>query len=94
MIHYRQIYYRNAGWRSRFGLFVGIALAIALAIALVVLSLGLALILLPVVAVALLIGRWRFNKLMAAARAEADQRREDARTIEIDYRVIDDRERR
>lgn len=96
MIHYRQIYFRNGGGRSRLGLFVGVALAVALAIALVVLSLGLALILLPVVAVALAIGRWRLNKLMAEARERGGWpgSDNDTRTIETDYRVIDEPDRR
>ncbi len=94
MIQYRRISFQNAGWHTRVGLFVGIALAVAVAIAFVVLSLGLVLILLPVVAVALLVGRWRLSKLMATARADADRRRNDGRTIETDYRVIDGRERR
>ena len=93
MIYYRQVQFRNAGWRSRFGLFAGVAIAIALVLALVVLSLGVALILLPVVAVALAIGRWRLNKLMAEARERGDRPGEDARTIETDYRVIDERDR-
>ena len=58
------------------------------------LSLGLALILLPVVAVAVVVGRWRLSKMMA--RCNARQRAETGRTIEIDYTVLDgkDRDRR
>jgi ABC-type transport system involved in cytochrome bd biosynthesis fused ATPase/permease subunit len=94
MFDYRRLQFRQMNWRTRIGIFVGAALAIALAAALVVLSLGLALILLPVVAIALLIGRWRFNKLMAEARRQASQSRPAARTIEVEYSHIDDSGRR
>ena len=94
MFVYRRIQFRNMNWRTRIGLFVGIALALALAVALAVLSLGLALILLPIVAIGLLIGRWRFNRLMAEARARAARPPGGNRTIEIDYTRIDDRDRR
>lgn len=90
----QQIQFRGMSWRARAGLFFGIALAAAVAIALAVLSLGLALILLPIVALGLIIGRWRLNRLMAAARARGDRPPGDSRVIEIDYRVVDDGERR
>jgi uncharacterized membrane protein len=93
MFDYSRLQFRNMNWRSRIGLFIGAALAIALAVALVVLSLGLALILLPIVAIALLIGRWRFNRLMAEARRQANQPR-PTRTIEVDYTRVDDPDRR
>ena len=83
----------NIGWRGRIGLVVATAVGLAAAIALIVLSLGLALVLLPVVAVAFVIGRWRLRKMMDEA---ARQRPDAGRTIEIDYTVINgkDRDRR
>ena len=80
----------NLGWRGRIGLVVATAIGLAAAIALVVLSLGLALVLLPVVAVAFVIGRWRLKKMMDEA---ASQRLGTQRTIEIDYSVIDGKDR-
>jgi galactitol-specific phosphotransferase system IIC component len=80
----------NLGWRGRIGLVVATAIGLAAAIALVVLSLGLALVLLPVVSVAFVIGRWPLKKLMDEA---AQQRPGDQRTIEIDYSVIDGKDR-
>jgi hypothetical protein len=99
MFQYRQVGFDQMGWRGRIGLVVGIALALALAIALVILSLGLALILLPIVAIGLLIGRWRFNKLMAERRAPGewspgDQPPGAGRTIAIEYSAVDDRDGR
>ncbi len=93
---YRQVQFRNMSWRTRIGAVVGIALALALAIALIVLSLGLALILLPIVAIGLLVARWRLNKLMAEAQAEAAREGAErpGRIIEIDYAVIDKDDRR
>ena len=88
MFDYRRLQFRDMNWRTRIGLFVGAAVAIALVLALVILSLGVALILLPVVAIALLIGRWRFRKLMAEARA--GQSRTADRVIEVEYRRVDD----
>jgi hypothetical protein len=93
MFQYRRAQFPTMSWRARVGLLIGIALALALAIALVVLSLGLALILLPIVAIGLLIGRWRLNRLMAEARARGDWPGA-TRIIEIDHTVIDRRERR
>ena len=99
MVRFQQIQFSRMTWRGRVGLAIGIALALALAIALIVLAFGLALILLPIVAIGLLIGRWRFNKLMAEARAR-DDRREDQRPggarriIDTEYTVIDERDRR
>jgi hypothetical protein len=60
---------------------------------LVVLTFGLALILLPIVALAILVGRWRLGKLEKDA---AGQSAEPApgRIIEVEYSVIEDRERR
>jgi len=87
MVQFRQVQISRMTWRGKVGLAVGIALALALAIALIVLAFGLALILLPIVAIGLLIGRWRFNKMMA----EAERERADAgRTIEIEYTAVDD----
>ena len=85
MAQYR-IQFDKLGWRGRIGLVAVIALGLAAAIALVVVSLGVAIILLPVVAVALVIGRWRLNRMMAEATRE---RPTEGRTIEIDYTVID-----
>jgi uncharacterized protein (DUF2062 family) len=91
-------YYRfrldRLDWRGKLGLVLAIALGLAAAAALIVVSIGVAVILLPIVAVALVIGRWRLNKLMAES---AKQRREGPssdRTIEIsDYTVIDGKRR-
>jgi hypothetical protein len=91
--HYRQVRFGNMSWRTRAGLFLGIAVAVALAAALAVLSIGLALILLPIVALGLLIGRWRLNKLMAEARERGDWPPGAGRTIEIDYTRVDDERR-
>ena len=83
----------NLGWRGWVGLIVGAAFALAAAAALIILSLGLALILIPVVAIAALIGRWRLRKMMADVQTEA-ARPGAGRTIEIDYRVVGDEDRR
>lgn len=91
MTQYR-LQYGDLGWRGKIGLVIGIAFGLAAAVALVVLSLGLALVLIPVVAVGLLIGRWRLRRMMAEAHRE---RPGAGRTIEIDYRVVDeDRDQR
>jgi hypothetical protein len=81
------------GWRGRVGLVLATAIGLAAATALVILSLGLAIVLIPVVAVAVVVGRWRLSGMMDEA---ARTRPEAGRTIEIDYTVIDgkDRERR
>jgi ABC-type transport system involved in cytochrome bd biosynthesis fused ATPase/permease subunit len=88
MFQYRRIEVHPLRWRTRIVLFAGIALAAAGAIALAVVSLALAVILLPIVAVALLIARWRFGRLMAEARARHEWR-DDSRTIAVDYSRID-----
>jgi membrane protein implicated in regulation of membrane protease activity len=75
------------GWRG----YVGLALAIAVGLALLVLSFGIALILLPIVAVALLIGRWRLGKMRAETPPRPDA---PGRIIEVEYSVIEDREKR
>jgi ABC-type transport system involved in cytochrome bd biosynthesis fused ATPase/permease subunit len=90
MVDYRRLQFGNMNWRTRLGLFVGGAVAIALVLALAVVSLGVALILLPVAAVALLIARWRFRKLMAEAARES---RTTERVIEVEYHRIDDEPR-
>ena len=82
-------------WRGKLTLGLAIALGLAAAVALVVVSIGLAVILLPVVAIALVIGRWRLNKLMANAQKSRREGPSSDRTIEIsDYTVIDGEPRR
>ena len=75
------------GWRG----YLGMALALAAGLALVVLFFGIALILLPIVAIALLVGRWRLGKLQAAAGPPPAA---PGRIIEVEYSVIEDREKR
>ena len=87
MFDYRRLQFRNMTWGTRIGLFAAAALGIALILALAVVSLGIALILLPVAAVALLVARWRFRKVMAEA---ARRSRSGDRVIEVEYRRVDD----
>ena len=91
-----RLQFTRLGWRGQLGLVLAAALGIAAAIALVVVSLGLALVLLPIVAIALVVGRWRLNRLMAEAVRNQHERQRDTagRMIETDYVVIDDDERR
>lgn len=91
-----QIRLGKLDWRGKLALVLAIALGLAAAVALVVVSLGVAIILLPIVAIALVIGRWRMNKLMAEARQAQREGAGDnsGRTIEIDYTVIDGDQRR
>lgn len=93
----RRIYVTNAGWTSmswgaRIMAVLGVTLGLALAAAFVVLSLGLALVLLPVVAVFAAIGWWRWRKLAADLRDQAqsasDTTRPGFRVIEADYEVV------
>ncbi len=89
-----RLQFENMGWRGKLGAIVATALGLAAAVVLVVLSLGLALILIPVVAIAFLVARWRFGKMMAEARRQSATWQEtapsgDGQTIEIDYTVID-----
>jgi len=83
--------FADLGWRGRLGVMLATAVGLAAAAALIVLSLGLFIILVPVVAVALVVGRWRLRKMADEA---ARQKPTEARTIEIDYKVIDGDERR
>lgn len=85
---FRQFRMPSLGWRG----ILGLTLAIAAGIALIVLSLGLAIILIPVVALAVLIGRWRLNKVLRD-QPPGDGRK-PPRIIEAEYTVIDDRNRR
>ena len=82
-------------WRGKVALVAAIALGVAAVVALIVVSLGLAIVLLPLVALAVVIGRWRLNRLVAEARKARTTRPETARTIEIsDYSVIAGERRR
>jgi membrane protein implicated in regulation of membrane protease activity len=95
MATYRSFQFSRLGWRGQIGLVLAVALGLAAAGALVILSLGLALVLLPVVAIALLIGRWRLNRIMAEAQKDWAERQqyEAGRVIETQY-VVDDDDRR
>ena len=91
MAVYRSFQFSRLGWRGQIGLVLAVALGLAAAAALVVVSIGVALVLLPIVAVALLIGRWRLNKLMGEARKRwEDQQKSRSDYIETDYVVVDD----
>ena len=96
MAYYRSFQFSRLGWRGQLGLILAIALGLAAAAALVVVSVGVALILLPVVAIALLIGRWRLNRLMAEAQKDWQERQhaDSAHVIETNYVVIDDEDGR
>jgi membrane protein implicated in regulation of membrane protease activity len=86
VFRYRQFQLGRVGWRG----ILGIAVALAVGLSLIVLSLGLAFVLVPVVAVALLIGRWRFNRLKTeAGGGKPAQPR--GRIIEVDYSVIENK---
>ena len=88
---YRSFQFSRLGWRGQLGLVLAVALGLAAAAALVVVSIGLALVLLPVVAIALVIGRWRLNKLMNEARKRhAEQQQKRNGYIETEYAVVDD----
>ena len=51
--------------------------------------------LLPIVAIAVLIGRWRLNRLMGAARRRSQERQPGtAGYIETEYVVVDDEDER
>jgi membrane protein implicated in regulation of membrane protease activity len=84
---YRRLQFRNMTWGTRLGLFAAAAVGTALVLALAVVSLGVALILLPVAAVAVLLARWRFRKVMAEA---ARRTRPADRVIEVEYHRVDD----
>ena len=80
----------NLGWRGRIGLVVVTAIGLAAAIALIILAAGIAIVLIPIVAAAFVIGRWRLKRMTDEA---ARQRPSGQRTIEIDYTVIDGKDR-
>lgn len=87
---FRQFRMPSLGWRG----ILGLTLAIAAGIALIVLSLGLAIVLIPVVALAVLIGRWRLNRVLRDQPQPSDDGRKPGRIIEAEYTVIEDRNRR
>jgi membrane protein implicated in regulation of membrane protease activity len=84
---FRQIRMPSLGWRG----LIGLTLAIAAGLALIVLSLGLAIVLIPVVALAVLIGRWRMNKILREQPQQPNDGRKPAQIIEAEYTVIEDR---
>lgn len=95
MASYRSFQFSRLGWRGQLGLVLAVALGLAAAAALIILSLGLALILLPVVAIALLIGRWRLNKMMSQAQKHwEEQQKTRSGYIEGDYIVVDEEDDR
>ena len=78
---------------------LGVTLGLALAVGFVVLSLGIALLLLPVVAVFAAIGWWRWRKIVANLRSQAENAGDAAppagfKVIEADYEVVGPDERR
>jgi hypothetical protein len=85
-MQYQRVEFRNVGWRGTLSLILGLALGLGLVAALLVLSVGVAIVLLPVIGIASLIGWFRWKRAVAAGRPEGGP----GRTIEIDYRVIDD----
>lgn len=94
-MQYRRFQLQSPTWQGRVGIVLASALAAGLVVAFVILTLGIAILLLPVVAVVLGIAWWRWRKIEAAMReqAAADTPR-DGGTIEIDYRVVGDPDRR
>jgi hypothetical protein len=95
MAYYRSFQFSRLGWRGQLGLVLAVALGLAAAAALVVVSIGLALVLLPIVAIAVLIGRWRLNKLMGEARKRwEEQKQTRSGYIETDYVVVDEEDHR
>ena len=90
MARYRFVQFSNLGWRQRFGLAVLAVVGVAAAVAFLLLSVGLAIVLVPVLAVAWLVARWRLGHMVdAAGRPTAPgEPTADARTIEVEYRVI------
>ncbi len=79
------------GWGGRIMAILGGVLAVAAAIAFVMLSIGIALILLPVVAVAGVIGWWRWRKVAAEFQRQAAEQRAAApagRVIDAEYEII------
>lgn len=88
MVVYRQIEFVRRGWRSRIVGVLAIVIGLALVAALVVLSLTIALVLLPLVVIGLVIGRWRWRKIMAEADLRA-ARPSQGPVIDLDYDVVD-----
>jgi len=88
-MRYQQIEIRHVGWRGTLGAILAAALGLGLVAAIVVLSLGLAIVLLPVIAVIALIGWFRWRKIIAAARDQADRSPGGGRIIETEYQVVD-----
>ena len=93
MVVYRRIEFQNAGFGTRIAAFVAALLGIGLAVALIVFALGVVLVLLPVVIVAILIGRWRWKKIVAEAQKRTGPRGAQGPVLDLDYEVID-KERR
>ncbi len=92
---YRSYRLSRLGWRGQFGLILAIALGLAVAAALVVVSVGVALVLLPIIIVALLIGRWRLNRLTGEAdRRWQEQQQSRPGYIETEYVVVDEKDDR
>lgn len=95
MFSYRTFQFSRLGWRGQLSLVLAIALGIAAAAALIVVSLGVALVLLPIVAIAVLIGRWRLNRMMGEARRRSEEQRQSrSGYIETEYVVVDDQDER
>jgi len=91
---YRSMQFQPRTWQGRVGIVLAAALGVGLVIAFLVLAVGVAILLLPVIAVLAAIGWWRWRKIEAAMREEAARSTDGGRTIEIDYRVIDEPDRR
>ena len=89
-MRYQQIEIRQVGWRGTLGAILAAALGLGLVAAIVVLSLGLAIVLLPVIAVIALIGWFRWRKVIAAARDQAERSPGGGRIIETEYQVVDE----
>jgi len=89
-MRYQQIEIRQVGWRGTLGAILAAALGLGLVAAIIVLSLGLAIVLLPVIAVIALIGWFRWRKIIAAAREQAERGPGGAPTIETEYQIVDE----
>ena len=90
MATYRFVQFSGLDWRQRFGLGLLAILGVAILAAFVLLSVGLAVVLVPIAGLAYLVARWRLKHMLNAARrnAAAPEGAGDARTIEVEYRVI------
>jgi len=90
-MQYQQIEFRQIGWRGKLGLILALALGLGIVAALAIVSLGIAILLLPIVAVAALVGWFRWKRIVSAARRDAEERRREQgeHVIETDYEVID-----